>query len=80
MSTIALELDQLMSRLDPRAAETLESRVRDAMAHVAEREGDTPTPGEMKRRRPELADLIGCLAGVEFELSSELPMPPAKTW
>ena len=80
VSTIAMELDQLLNRLDTRTAESLERRVREAMSRVANRDGETPTLEEMKRRRPEFAGLIGSLADVEFDLPADLLLPPAKTW
>ncbi len=75
MTAVALELEQIMSRLTPEAAERLETTVRGILASVEE---ELPTLEEMKRRMPEYADLIGCWADVEFELPPELPLSPAK--
>lgn len=75
MTAVALELEQIMSRLKPEAAERLETTVRGILASVEE---ELPTLEEMKRRMPEYADLIGCWADVEFELPPELPLSPAK--
>ena len=79
MTAVALELEQIMSRLKPEAAERLEARVRKEMALV-ERQGELPTLEEMKRRKPEFADLIGCLAGMEFDIPAQPPLPPAQQW
>jgi hypothetical protein len=79
MTAVALELDGLLARLEPKVAKELEIRVREEMALVAKQD-NPPTLEEMKRRMPEFADLIGCWADVEFELPPELPLPPAKTW
>jgi len=34
----------------------------------------------LRQRKPELADLIGSLTDVEFELPPDLPLPSAKVW
>ena len=80
MSAVAMELEEMLTRLKPEAAEKLEMQVREALSSVAETDKVLPTLEEMKRRMPEFADLIGCWADVEFELPPELPLPPAKTW
>ena len=80
MSAVAMELEEMLTRLKPEAAEKLEMQVREALSSVAETDKVLPTLEEMKRRMPEFADLIGCWADVEFELPAELPLPPAKTW
>lgn len=79
MTTIALELDRTLERLEPEKARVLESRVRKVMSEVAGTEAP-PSLEEMKRRMPEFADLIGSLGDAEFDLPPELPLPPAKTW
>ncbi|MGL4401884.1 MAG: hypothetical protein ACRCXD_18640 [Luteolibacter sp.] len=79
MTTIALELERTLERLEPEKARVLESRVREAISEV-ENEKELPTLEEMKRRMPEFADIIGCWADKEFELPEELPLSPAKTW
>ena len=68
MTAVALELDQMLARLKPEAAEKLEMRVREVLSAVSEAERALPTLEEMKRQMPEYADLIGCWADVEFEL------------
>ena len=78
MTAVALELDQMLARLKPEAAEKLEMRVREVLSAVSEAERALPTLEEMKRRMPEYADLIGCWANVEFELPPELPLSPAR--
>ena len=80
MSVVVMELEEMLTRLKPEAAEKLEMQVREALSSVAETDKVLPTLEEMKRRMPEFADLIGCWADVEFELPPELPLPPAKTW
>lgn len=60
MTAVALELDQMLARLKPEAAEKLEMRVREVLSAVSEAERALPTLEEMKRRMPEYADLIGC--------------------
>ena len=80
MSAVVMELEEMLTRLKPEAAEKLEMQVREALSSVAETDKVLPTLEEMKRRMPEFADLIGCWADVEFELPPELPLPPAKTW
>ena len=80
MSAVAMEVEEMLTRLKPEAAEKLEMQVREALSSVAETDKVLPTLEEMKRRMPEFADLIGCWADVEFELPPELPLPPAKTW
>ncbi len=79
VTTIALELERTLKRLEPDKARALESRVREAISEVAE-EKPLPTIEEMKRRMPEFADVIGIWADKEFEIPEELPLPPAKTW
>jgi hypothetical protein len=79
VTTIALELERTLKRLEPDKARALESRVREAISEVAE-EKELPTLEEIKRRRPDLADIIGCWADKEFEIPEDLPLPPAKTW
>ena len=79
VTTIALELERTLERLAPEKARVLESRVREAISAVEE-EKELPTLEEIKRRRPDLADIIGCWADKEFELPEDLPLPPAKTW
>ena len=78
MTAVALELDQMLARLKPEAAEKLEMRVREVLSAVSEAERALPTLEEMKRRMPEYADLIGCWANVEFELPPELPLSSAR--
>ena len=80
MSAVVMELEEMLTRLKPEAAEKLEMQVREALSSVAETDKVLPTLEEMKRRMPEFADLIGCWADVEFELPPELPLPPAKMW
>ena len=80
MSVVVMELEEMLTRLKPEAAEKLEMQVREALSSVAETDKVLPTLEEMKRRMPEFADLIGCWADVEFELPPELPLPPAKMW
>ena len=75
-----MELERVLEHLDPVAAQTLETRVREAISLVTEPKEPLPTLEEMKLRRPDLADIIGCWADLEFELPPELPLPPAKTW
>jgi superfamily II RNA helicase len=79
VTTIAMELERTLERLAPEKARVLESRVREAISEV-EKEKELPTLEELKRRRPDLAHIIGCWADKEFELPPELPLPPAKTW
>ena len=79
VTTIALELERTLKRLEPEKARVLESKVREAISEVAE-EKEPLTLEEIKRRRPDLADIIGSLGDVEFELPEDLPLPPAKTW
>ena len=79
VTTIALELERTLERLEPEKARVLESSVREAISEV-ENEKELPTLEEMKRRMPEFADIIGCWADKEFELPEELPLSPAKTW
>ena len=78
MTAVALELDQMLARLKPEAAQKLEMRVREVLSAVSEAERAMPTLEEMKRRMPEYADLIGCWANVEFELPPELPLSSAR--
>jgi hypothetical protein len=80
MSGITQELERVLEHLNPEAAQTLETRVREAISSVTVPEAPLPTLEELKRRRPDLADIIGCWADLEFELPPELPLPPAKTW
>jgi superfamily II RNA helicase len=68
-----------LERLEPEKARVLESRVREAISEV-ENEKELPTLEELKRRRPDLAHIIGCWADEDPEEPEELPMPPAKTW
>ena len=79
MTTIALELELTLARLEPEKARVLESKVRKVICEVAE-EKPLPTIEEMKLRMPEFADVIGSLGDAEFELPPELPLSPAKTW
>jgi len=79
VTAIATDLERTLERLEPEKARALESRVRQAMSEVAEEE-ELLSIEEIKRMRPDLADIIGCWADVEFELPPELPLPPAKTW
>ena len=80
MSAVAVELERMLSRLKPDAAEKLEMQVREALSSVADADKVLPTLDELKLRMPEFADLIGCWADLEFDLPPELPLPPAKTW
>jgi len=80
VSGIALELERVLERLDPETAQTLESRVREAISLVTESKAPLPTLEEMKLRMPEFADVIGCWKDLEFDLPPELPLSPAKTW
>ncbi len=79
VTTIALELERTLERLEPEKAKVLESKVREAISEV-EKEEDLPTLEEIKRRRPDLAHIIGAWADKEFDLPPDLPLPPAKTW
>ena len=79
VTTIALELERTLERLEPEKAKVLESKVREAISEV-EKEEDLPTLEEIKRRRPDLAHIIGAWADKEFDLPLDLPLPPAKTW
>jgi len=74
-----MELDRTLERLDPEKARVLESRVRAAISEV-EGPKQLPSIEEMKRRMPEVAEFIGCMADMEFDLPDELPLPPAKEW
>jgi hypothetical protein len=76
---IAEELKRTLERLEPEKARVLETKVREAISEVAD-EKPLPTIEEIKRRRPDLADVIGLWADKEFEIPEELPLPPAKTW
>jgi hypothetical protein len=78
MMAIVEELERILTRLKPEAAERLETQVRGILFSVSDAEAVLPTLEEMKRRRPEFADLIGSLADVEFELSPERPLSPDK--
>jgi len=79
VSGIALELERVLERLDLETAQALETRVREAISSAVAPQ-NPPTLEEIKRRRPDLADIIGCWADLEFELPPELPLSPAKTW
>jgi hypothetical protein len=72
MTAIASELERVLKRLEPEAAKRLETRVREAIADVRPEGKPLPTLEEMKKRKPEIADLIGCMADEEFEI---LPQP-----
>lgn len=78
MSAVAVELERMLTRLKPEAAEKLEMQVREALSSVVESDKVLPTLEEMKLRMPEFAEVIGCWAEVEFELPPDLPLPPAK--
>lgn len=80
MSAVAMELEEILTRLKPEAAEKLEMQVREALSSVAEIDKVLPTLEEMKRRMPEFADLIGCWADENVAEPEELPMPPARVW
>ena len=79
VTTIALELERTLERLEPEKAKVLESKVREAISEV-EKEEDLPTLEEIKRRRPDLALIIGAWADKAYDLPPDQPMPPAKTW
>jgi|GEM_PF-1984605 len=79
VTAITTELERTLERLEPEKARVLESRVREAISEAEDRK-EPLSIEEMKRRRPDLADIIGCWADMEFELPPELPLPPAKTW
>ncbi len=79
VTTIALELERTLERLAPEKARVLESRVREAISEV-EKEKELPTLEEIKRRRPDLAYLIGAWADEDPDEPEGLPMPPAKIW
>jgi hypothetical protein len=72
VTTIALELERALERLEPEKAKVLESKVREAISLVAE-EKHLPTIEEMKRRMPEFAEVIGSLGDAEFDLPEDLP-------
>jgi hypothetical protein len=79
VTTIALELERTLERLEPEKAKVLESKVREAISLV-EKEEDLPTLEEIKLRRPDLAHIIGAWEDKEFDLPPDLPLPTAKTW
>jgi len=74
-----LELERVLERLDPETAQTLETRVREAISSAVE-PSTPPTLEEIKRRKPELAEFIGCMADMEFDLPDELALPPTDEW
>jgi len=81
MSTIATELDTAIAALPRAAAQRLESAVRSEIEKATCEEHEMKRALElMRQRKPELADLIGSLADLEFELPPDLPLPPAKGW
>jgi hypothetical protein len=79
VTAIATELERTLERLEPEKARVLESRVREAISEAEDRK-EPPSIEEMKRRRPDLADIIGCLGDAEFDLPPELPLGAAKAW
>lgn len=80
MSGITQELERVLEHLNPEAAQTLETRVREAISSVTVPEAPLPTLEEMKLRMPKFADVIGCWKDLEFDLPPELSLSPAKTW
>ena len=79
MNAVARELDGLLARLEPKAAELLATRVREEMARV-KKSDELPTLDEIKKRVPDIADLIGAWADEDPETAEELTLPPAKVW
>jgi hypothetical protein len=79
VTTIALELERTLARLEPEKARALESKVRKVISEMTD-EKPAAVIEEIKRMRPDLADLIGSLSDVEFEIPEDLPLPPAKKW
>jgi len=74
-----LELERVLERLDLETAQALETRVREAISSAVAPQ-NPPTLEEIKRRKPELAEFIGCMADMEFDLPDELVLPPAHEW
>jgi hypothetical protein len=79
VNAVAWELDGLLARLEPKAAELLATRVREEMARI-NKQDELPTLDEIKRRVPDIAHLIGAWGDEDPEGPEELTMPPAKTW
>ena len=80
MSAIAEELERVLARLKPEAAEKLETRVREAISSVSETEKELPTLEEIKQRVPDIAHLIGAWADEDPGDPEELELPPVKSW
>ena len=80
MSAVVMELEEMLTRLKPEAAEKLEMQVREALSSVAETDKVLPTLEEIKLRVPDIAHLIGAWADEDVSEPEELPMPPARVW
>ena len=78
MSAVVMELEEMLTRLKPEAAEKLEMQVREALSSVAETDKVLPTLEEIKLRVPDIAHLIGAWADEDIAEPVELPMPPAR--
>ena len=80
MTVVVMELEEMLTRLRPEAAEKLEMQVREALSSVAETDNVLPTLEEIKLRVPDIAHLIGAWADEDVAAPEELPMPPARVW
>jgi hypothetical protein len=81
MSTIAADLDEALSHLDPNTANLLERTVRDALALAEHRANDGPA-GTDNRGYPAgyFESTAGSFADEPLERPANLPLPAREQW
>ena len=80
MSTLALELDRLLRRVDPATAALLERAVRDALALAERRAAEPDTHDTLGYPAGYFESTAGSFAGEPLDAPPELTMQQREPW
>lgn len=82
MHAIAQQLDEVLSRLDPKTAADLERSVRDAVAKATTqlRSAKDQEKDEMGYPKGYFDEVVGSLEGQPFDYPTDPPLEPPAIW
>jgi hypothetical protein len=80
MSSLAVELDKMLNRVDPETATLLAADVREALARAAERAAGAAPTDNLGYPVGYFESTAGCFAGEPLDAPAELPMQTRESW
>jgi len=80
MSSLALELDRMLGRVDPETATALATAVREAMAQAVQRATSAPPTDSLGYPVGYFESTAGSFASEPLDVTAELPMQTRESW